>query len=251
MYKAYKTIKNRRYTKHHAAAARILGGAPASQAVTRRLQLLFATMVLLLAVFSLRLAYLQFVHVDAFRLRSRDNYVGKVDIVPLRGKVLARDGTVLADNRLAVDLVYRGGDIALQSRIEHLLGQELVLEAPDIADTREKEQGKVIIWDIEYSLIAALEELMVDQPLVENGIFSGEKALYLKRRKERFYPTDMAAHLVGYTREEKDEQFLGVSGIEAFYHDELYGQDGEEFIEMDNKRRIVGRFEDYLVEQPH
>lgn len=244
----YRTLRNRRYAKHHGLAPQRTPAPIASQAVTRRLRLLFVLMVFLLVLFSIRLAYLQFVQVETFRLRSQGNYVGKVDIVPLRGKVLARDGTVLADNRLAVDLVYRGGEIALQSRIEHLLGEELVLTAPDLSDTREKQHGKVIIWDIDYSLIAALEELMVDQPLVEGGAFAGDQALYLKRRKERFYPTDMAAHLVGYTREEKDEQFLGVSGIEAFYDDKLYGQDGEEFIEIDNKRRVVGRFEDYLVE---
>ena len=243
----FKTIKNRRYAKHHAAAAKFTGGPPASQAVTRRLQLLFGTMVILLALFSIRLAYLQFVQVDDFRLRSRSNYVGQVEIVPLRGKVLARDGTVLADNRLAIDLVYRGGDIALQSRIEHLLGEPLLLTLPDLSDTREKEHGKVVKWDIDYSLIAALEELMVEQPQVQEGYFAGDQALYLKRRIERFYPTDLAAHLVGYTREEKEEQFMGVSGIESYYHEQLYGQDGEEYIEIDNKRRVVGRFEDYLV----
>ncbi len=243
----YRTVKNKRYSKHHAVIAPPSLGTPESKAVTGRLWLLFVIMLALLLLFSVRLAYLQFVHVDTFRLRSQDNYVGKVDIVPLRGKVLARDGTVLADSRLAVDLVYRGGDVAQKARIEHLLGQDLVLEDPDLTDTREKQHGKVVIWDVDYSLIAALEELMVEQPVLDSGYFTGETSLYVRRRKERFYPTQNAAHLIGYTREEKDEQFFGVSGIEGYYNEELYGVDGEEFIEIDNKRRVVGRFEDFIT----
>lgn len=211
-----------------------------------RMRLILALIFFILTLFGIRLIYLQFVQSEVLKVKSRENHISQYELVPLRGRILARDGTVLADNRVAVDLMYLGGEVVFFERISHLLELKEPLSPPNLEDPKEKQYGKVIAWDIPHELLPTLEELVAEQTKVTSGPFAEERSLYLRKRIERTYPTTLAAHVVGYTKEEDPERFVfaGMSGIETSYQQDLFGQLGHDVVERNNKGRIVQIFEE-------
>ncbi|MFX7682675.1 hypothetical protein ABTJ79_20900, partial [Acinetobacter baumannii] len=55
-------------------------------------------------------------------LRSQGNYLKTEGIPAPRGRILDRKGRVIAQDRLVVDLVYEGGEVAFKERLLPLLG---------------------------------------------------------------------------------------------------------------------------------
>ncbi len=214
-----------------------------------KLRFMLAIMLTSLVAFAGRLIHLQLAQNTVYQTLSDENRLSVRDLVPLRGRILARDGTVLAGNRVAIDLMYFGGKVEHLNRIAHLLKLTLPLTPPDINDSRENLFGKAISWNIPFELIPTLEELVADQPLLQTGYFRGQPSLYLRQRIERTYPTNLAVHVVGYTTEADPERLseykdyevglVGVGGIEASYQEALFGQAGSEVVETDNKGRVI------------
>ncbi|MDZ7704089.1 MAG: penicillin-binding transpeptidase domain-containing protein [Trueperaceae bacterium] len=206
----------------------------------QRARLLLALIFTVLMIFTGRLMYLQFAMTEEFRALSDENFLEQRRISPLRGRILARDGTVLADNRIAVDLMYWGGELDHWARIAYLLDITEAPTPPDTSDARERIAGRVLVWDIAYDLVPAIEELVAGQP-----------NLYLRERIERTYPTNLAAHVVGHTTEADPQRFpgyalgdlVGIKGIEASYQDMLFGSPGASIVEVNSRRSVLNERE--------
>ncbi len=211
-----------------------------------RMRLLLALMFTIMVIFTGRLMYLQFAMAEEFRALSTENFLEQRRIAPLRGRILARDGTVLADNRIAVDLMYWGGEIDFWDRISFMLDIQDEPREPDPGDPKERRYGTVLAWNIPDSLMPAIEELV-----------AGQSSLYLRERIERTYPTNLAAQVVGYTTEADPQRFpgyelgdlLGQMGIEKSYQEALFGSPGRELVEVNN-RRVVLSSREILPAQP-
>ncbi len=224
-------------------------GNKGNSSLITKLRIMLAVMLTVLVIFTVRLIQLQLFKNDKYQTQSDENRQFSRDLVPLRGQILAQDGAILANNRVAIDLMYRGEEVKHLERITHLLKLKLPLEPPDMHDSRESLVGKAISWNIPFELIPTLEELVVNQPIVTTGYFRGQPSLYLRKRIERTYPTKLAAHVVGYTTEADPERLseykeykiglVGVGGIEAKYQAILFGQAGSEIVETNNRGRIV------------
>jgi len=205
-----------------------------------RARWLLAAMLTVMVIFVGRLTYLQFIKSEEYRLLSEENFLEQRRIPPLRGRILARDGTVLAENRIAVDLMYWGGEVVHEDRLRYLLDLPLRLEPPDSSDPRERLYGKVLTWNIADDLVPAIEELV-----------AGQQNVYLRKRIERTYPTGLAPHVVGYTTEADPERFpgyfladlVGLKGIEASYQEVLFGAPGTELVEVNNRGVVLERRE--------
>ena len=205
-----------------------------------RMRLLLALMLTVLVIFTGRLMYLQLARAEEYSDLSRQNFTQQQRIQPLRGRILARDGTVLADNRIAYDLMYWGGDIEGWSRLRSLLDLPEEPAPPDPTVAEEVRNGAVAAWNIPDRLVPAVEERVAGQP-----------NLYLRERIERIYPTNLAAQAVGYTgladpaRHEgyAVDDMIGLTGIEAGMEPVLFGRPGRELVEVDNRGTIVRRQE--------
>lgn len=205
-----------------------------------RMRLLLALMLTVLVVFTGRLMYLQLARAEQYNDLSRENFTQQQRVSPLRGRILARDGTVLADNRVAYDLMYWGGDISGWSRLRSLLDLPEEPRAPNPSDAEEARHGAVVAWNIPDTLVPAIEERVAGQP-----------SLYLRERVERIYPTNLAAQAVGYTgladplrhEERAVDDMVGFTGLEAGLEPILFGQPGRELVEVDNRGTIVRRQE--------
>ncbi len=196
-----------------------------------RMRLLLAFLFTVLAVFTGRLMFLQLVRTEEYALRSIQNSLAQKRITPLRGRILARDGTVLADDRVAYDLMYTGGEAPEWERIKALLGVEGELRPPDPRKPEEAQNGAVAVWNIPDELVPAVEERV-----------AGSASLYLRERIERTYPTNLAAQVVGYTQQADPvrnpgysvNDLVGVAGIEAAYEAALFGHAGSRQVEVDS-----------------
>lgn len=212
-----------------------------------RLRLLLAVLLTCLVVFTGRLMYLQLAMAEQYTALSAQNFLEERRISPLRGRILARDGTVLADSRIAYDLMFTGGEVDHWQRLKFLLGIEAEEpRQPDLSVQEERLQGAVLAWNIPDRLVPGVEELVAGQP-----------NLYLRERIERSYPTNLAAHLVGYTTLADPVRFpgyatnelVGVMGIEAGLEKQLFGAAGSELVEVDN-RGVVLRETELVPAQP-
>lgn len=215
--------------------------------MTGRVRIFLSIMLTVLMVFAGRLVYLQLVMAQEYEALSTQNFMIEQRISPLRGRILARDGTVLADSRIAYDLMYRGGGIENWDRIMFLLdltGEEL--REPDTSRPDEAANGVAIVWNIPDRVIPALQELL-----------AGQGNAYLRERIERTYPTTLAAQVVGYTTLADPVRFpgyaldelVGLMGLEAGMERELFGAAGSKLLEVDN-RRVVLRERTLVPPQP-
>ncbi len=201
-----------------------------------RMRLLLAFFLTVLAVFTGRLMVLQLVRTEEYALRSIQNSLAQQRITPLRGRILARDGTVLADDRVAHDLMYMGGPAPEWERIKALLGLTGDLREPDPTKAEEVMNGAVAVWNIPDELVPAVEERV-----------AGSTNLYLRERIERTYPTNLAAQVVGYTQQADPvrnpgysvNDLVGIAGIEAAYEASLFGSAGARQVEVDSGGSVV------------
>jgi penicillin-binding protein 2 len=196
------------------------------------MRLLLALMLTVLVVFAGRLMWLQLAQAEQYVDLSRRNFTQQQRVAPLRGRILARDGTVLADNRVAYDLMYWGGRIEGWSRLQRLLGIDGAPRPPDPSSPEEARHGAVAAWNIPDHLVPAVEERVAGQP-----------NLYLRERVERIYPTNLAAQTIGYTGLADParhpgyavDDMIGVTGLEAGLEPWLFGRPGRELVEVDHR----------------
>ncbi len=196
-----------------------------------RIWALLAFIFAVLTIFTGRLLFLQVVSAAELLERSKENISVKRRIIPLRGRILARDGTVLADNRIASDLMYFGGEIEHWEKLRYLLGLADTPAEPDSSDPIESKQGRALAYNISDDLVPAVEELV-----------AGQSNLYVRKRLERVYPTGLAAHVVGYTAEAQGKfagyainDLVGITGIEESFQSELFGTPGSRTVKVDNR----------------
>ncbi|MEJ2666199.1 MAG: penicillin-binding transpeptidase domain-containing protein [Deinococcales bacterium] len=199
-------------------------------------RLLLALVLTLLVVYTARLMYLQLAMAQEFTAKSEQNATQQRPITPLRGRILAADGTVLADDRIAYDLMYRGGPVPEWSRLKKLLGVTGEPKPPDPNNPEEVRNGTVLAFNIPDKLVPAIEERVAGHP-----------NLYLRQRIERTYPTNLAAQTVGYTTQADPKRdpgytangLIGVMGIEKSYEKALHGTVGARLVEVDNVGNVV------------
>ncbi len=203
--------------------------------MVNRIRILLAVIFSILVIFTVRLMYLQMVVAEELSSKSEENIRTEQYIQPLRGRILARDGTVLADNRLAWDLMYWGGEIKHWDKLKFLLKLDDFPEAPNRADRVERQLGAVAAFNISDDLVPAIEELV-----------AGQTNLYLRSRIERTYPTNLAAQTVGYTSEAQGRfagyalsDLVGIMGLEASYQQDLFGTPGRLDVQVDNRGIVI------------
>ncbi len=200
--------------------------------------------LLLLSVLLFRLTVLQVVRHDAFAERAESNRTAVVPIVPNRGKILDRNGVVLATNYSAYTLEITRSKIKdLEETIEAL--SELVEITP-----RDRRKFKRFMEDSKRFESIPLRSRLTDEEVAR---FTAQRWRFpgvdIKARFFRNYPLeDVGGHVVGYIgrinqREQealedsedyanyRGTEVIGKLGIEQSYEKQLHGLTGWEQLE--------------------
>ncbi len=182
-----------------------------------------------LGLLGARLFQLQALEHDRYVTLSRGNYLKTETIPAPRGRILDRNGVVLADNRVAYDLVYTGGEVRFLERILDLL---------DLDALPEPEDGPVVVAaNLPEALVPTLAELT-----------AGQENLRIVERVERFYPHPIAGSVIGYVQRASKEDLargyepddlVGKAGLEAALEERLRGRRGLKLVERDVRGAVL------------
>ena len=220
-----------------------------------RLAVLGMVVLSLFCALVTRLYYLQVLASPTLKVEAQHNSVAVVYTEAPRGRILDRNGKVLADNRVVLALVANRDEIAkhpdvLPRLAAHLGNVTLEQLHERLSDDRFSLYKPVpLAVDVPKDKLIYVREHQADFPGIEG-----------RQLTERFYPNGpLAAHLLGTVGEindkelapRKDEGYkagdtIGKSGVELTYEAELRGEPEIAKLEVDS----VGRVQRQLGIQP-
>lgn len=195
-----------------------------------------------------RLVYLQIIQHSLYKTLSLHNQIRIVPLVPTRGLIFDRHGTVLAENISA---------FSLEITPERTLHMEATLKAINSIMPITEEEERQFYKQLKYK--RRNEGIPIRIKLTEQEVakFAVEKyrlpGVDIAARLIRHYPlNETLAHVLGYIGplNEKDladidpsnyrgSYYIGKTGLEKFYENSLHGKVGYQQIETDAKGRTV------------
>ena len=212
---------------------------------------LIAAMLLILG----RLTYLQVFQYKYYFQMSEENRIRVLPRAAMRGKIVDREGRLLASDRPAYTVSIIPSEV---SKIDYLAGELAPLLEMDekaivrkVADRRTRKYEPVAIRrDLSFPAVCIIEE--------SNELFPG--VIYQLDQTRTYYYGKSLCHLIGYTgevdeREAKDQQYrigsiIGRAGVERQYDQSLRGIDGVDYLEVSATGRIIGPLEDKPSKDP-
>lgn len=210
-------------------------------------------MTLTLAIFGIlfvRLYVLQLLYHQELGKKSEENSIRSIVKEPLRGYMYDRMGRLVVDlgPSYSVTLTPAEFDPASLALLSSLLELDpsVIQERINRGRAHSRFSPTRIKRDIDFRTLSALEEYQYLLPGIGFSVDS-----------KRIYPTPArASHLLGYCKEISDAQLaraggyyrlgdvIGSTGIEASYENLLRGQKGFEFMAVNARGQVIGRFEE-------
>lgn len=204
--------------------------------------------IITFVVIALQLFYLQIVD-RRYEQLAMDNAVYPKVIYPERGIIYDRKGKAILNNTIIFDLMVtpaeaKGIDTLDFCRLMNIDTSEFRKRMVDAILKNTSVRPSVFKAMLTKELQARFEE--------NSWRFPG---FNLVERPLRTYPYHAAAHILGYIREadkrdiERSNNFyrqgdyIGKTGLEAYYESVLMGQRGVQYMIKDNKNRLVGTYE--------
>ena len=209
--------------------------------VARRAEVSRRVVWVFLGLLTIAFFRVQVIGSSRYRLKSEENRLRPIPIPAARGLVTDRNGVVLAENvpGYTVGLIASSVDSlrAMLRRIAPVV--HLDSAAFDLLVRRFRRhpyEPVVITRDAPFGLVSSLEERRMLIP-----------GLVIQAEPKRRYPLGPAtAHVVGYVNEITERELssvkfasvragalVGRDGLERQYDDELRGEDGVRFVEVD------------------
>lgn len=206
--------------------------------------LLFSTVAL---IYLSRLFFLQVVE-DRFKISANDNVLRRITDYPSRGLIYDRKGRLMVYNEAVYDLMIVPKDVKNIDTTDFCKLVGITIE-----DFRKKYQKAKVYSPYKASIFekqissetyAAFQEKLYK--------FNG---FYCQSRTIRKYPDGIAAHLLGYLGEVDERivernpyyemgDYIGISGVEQSYENELRGKRGVRYALVDVFNREKGKFEE-------
>lgn len=200
-----------------------------------------------LVIWGLHLFFLQIIQGRLYHNLSVNNRIRVIPIEGLRGRILDRNGIVLAENRLAFDVSVIPQDVEDADELFEYLSKVLKVDKKILYQEYQRRKVTpfapvVVVEDVEPRMAMVLEENRFRFP-----------GLYVQENFRRQYPfREIGAHVLGYVGKISDEQMeelqeygytpqslVGYSGIERFYDRYLRGQEGGIQIEVNSRGQQV------------
>ena len=203
--------------------------------------------VLVILIFIIRLFSIQVID-DSFKTSSENNVIRKQTDYPRRGLIYDRNNELVVYNEAAYDLMITPKQASYidTSLICTLLEIDTIslIHKIEKAENYSMYKASVFMKQISVETYSKLQENLFLMP-----------GFFVQTRTLRKYPYSTASHLLGYVGEVnervlknnpyyKEGDYIGVSGIEKAYEDQLRGQKGVKLLLKDVHNNIQGSFND-------
>ena len=202
----------------------------------------FTTIAFLLII--IRLIFLQLLNHDTYKKMSDENRIRLIATQPIRGRILDKNGLILADSKFNYSLIIKPQYV---TESDWKVYQQTISNLFDVSSQILEEKYFNGLKNKKFS-ITLVDDLTVDQVIKfkENeNILNG---LEIATKLIRNYPhKTVASHLIGYTQPVTDSEFkilsekgyrlndlIGRTGIEFAYEDLIRGEWGGEMIEVNS-----------------
>jgi len=202
--------------------------------------LLLSSFAFLLIFF--RLFFLQVINYESFRKMSDQNRIRLIATEPIRGKILDKNGEVLARSKLNYSLIIKPQFVSkpIWQKYKYRIANLLNIEIEEL-----ELKYKNGVKNKKYS-INLVNNLSVDQIIKFKENEDKFLGIEILRKVKRDYPhKTLGAHAIGYTSAITNAEFkilsnkgyrlndlIGRTGVEAAYENYLRGDWGGEMIEV-------------------
>ena len=215
-----------------------------------------ATLVIIffIAVIIARLWFLQIYSGSQYREKADNNRVRMLDIIAPRGNILDAEGRTIITNRPSFNIVWVKEDSPdpdeIIKQLSLILNEEIAVLLKKVREAADNPKHIPILLkeDIDWKTLVYIENNHYDLP--------GVRIEVLPRRNYLF--EDLASHMIGYTGEVNQQELgerqwehyqpgdqIGKRGFEKFYEEELRGEKGTVYMEVDahgfEQRQLKGK----------
>ena len=214
----------------------------------RQVDIVFKALFIILV---LGLFYIQVVLGNRYYDLSKRNIIRVVSLEAARGKILDRNGTVLADTIPSFNISVVPQEIKNKTNLFKKLSKLLKIPLDEIKQSYKKNYFNP------FSPVKIYEKLNMDEIIILEENKLSLPGVIIDSHPQRFYPfRKTASHILGYLGQINISRItrlksygyelsdlVGYSGIEEYYDLFLRGEKGGEQIEVDNrgnKVRTVG-----------
>lgn len=197
----------------------------ASRTPVWRSKFVVASIALAFVGLAARAAYIQVFANDFFLKQGEVRFARTLDLPANRGRILDRNGLILASSIPAPSIWAIPEDVDLDKTQFQRLSKLLDLSATEL---RKKlaDEDKTFVW----------LKRQVDDAVAKEIAAMGLKGIYQRKEYKRQYPEgEAAAHVVGFT----DVEDNGQEGVELTFNKELAGRSGSRRVIKDRMGRVV------------
>jgi cell division protein FtsI (penicillin-binding protein 3) len=196
-----------------------------SRAPVWRSKLIVAAIALGFGVLAVRAVHIQVIENDFFQQKGAVRFARTIDLPANRGRVLDRNGLILASSVPAPSIWAVPEDVERDPVRLKQLAQLLGLPLTEL-DKRLADEDKGFVW----------LKRQVDLSVAKEVMALGLKGIHQREEYKRQYPEgEAASHVVGFTNVEDK----GQEGIELAFNKELAGRAGSRRVIKDGRGRVV------------
>lgn len=172
-----------------------------------------------------RAAYIQVISNDFYQKQGEVRFARTLELPANRGRVLDRNGLILASSVPAMSIWAIPEDVELDKNQTLRLAKLLEMSVAEL-NKKLLAEDKTFVW----------VKRQVDDAVAKQIASMGLKGIYQRKEYKRQYPeAEAAAHVVGFTNVED----LGQEGIELTFNKDLAGKAGSRRVIKDRMGRVV------------
>ncbi len=204
----------------------------------------------------IRLIFLQLLNHETYKKMSDENRIRLIATQPIRGRILDKNGVILADSKFNYSLILKPQYVNEIEWQKYKSKISILLEIPTDLLQQKYANG---LKNNKYS-ITLFDNLTINQVIKFKENENILRGIEISRKLIRNYPyKTVASHLIGYTQPITDMEFnslsekgyklndlIGRTGIEFVFEDLIRGEWGGEMIEVNS----LGSFQKSLGIKP-
>ena len=204
-------------------------------------------LILIVLIYIIRLFSLQIINTD-YRVSAENNVVRYVPLFPARGLIYDRNGKLIVQNEAAYDLMVIPSQLSEFDTVD--LCTTLMIEKEELI--QKLKEAKSYSNYIPSPLVKQVSPFTYAKLQEKLFRFTG---FYVHTRTLRNYAYDVGSHILGYVGEVDEKtmesdpdnyklgDYIGTSGIEKSYENELRGVKGQKVYLVDVHNRIKGPYQ--------